>query len=311
MEYGIERFKCSTLAEVVMVAACKPAWICLAYPLVGIDTNHFASLTLEYPSTKFCVLVDSQEGLYDLDQAGKKFRTIIRCLIDVNLGMNRTGVELDKLRSFTADACSRKHLEIIGYHCYDGHIVGGTEEDRSEKVAQLAVAFDNIIEDLNVPHLSIAGGSSTFIQHSRYENRFVSPGTVFVWDQGYEDLYPEMGFVPGAALLTRVISHPREDLLTIDLGYKSIASESSYERGLILEYPSLITEFQSEEHWTLRVPVGHKRPNIGAVLHVIPRHICPTTALYRSVLVVSEGKVETRWPISARDRLSFDSLLED
>ena len=43
-------------------------------------------------------------------------------------------------------------------------------------------------------------------------------------------------------------------------------------------------------------------PKVGDELFVIPTHICPTSALYASALVVENGKIVDNWPVSARNR---------
>jgi len=43
-------------------------------------------------------------------------------------------------------------------------------------------------------------------------------------------------------------------------------------------------------------------PQIGTVLYVVPTHICPTSALYPSVLVAQEGKITDSWTVTARNR---------
>jgi D-serine deaminase-like pyridoxal phosphate-dependent protein len=41
---------------------------------------------------------------------------------------------------------------------------------------------------------------------------------------------------------------------------------------------------------------------VGAVLHGIPWHICPTVALHDRVLVARGGRVAESWPVVARAR---------
>lgn len=311
MDLGIQRFKCATLAETAMVAACGAAHVLLAYPLVGPDTAHFAALTQQYPQTQFYALIDSPEGLRDLDAAAADHDLTLTWLCDVNVGMDRTGVPLSEVATFCREAVrSAPHLRLAGLHCYDGHIHGGTAETRLAAVTEQTAAVDRIREELRAEGIEtpivITGGSPTFVAHSTYPDRFVSPGTVFVWDWGYWAEMPELPFVPAGILLTRVVSHPAPGVFTIDLGYKAIASESAPERGLILELPGAHTLFQSEEHWTLQSPDGVALPPVGTVLHVIPKHICPTTALHRSVLDVVDGRITGRSLVTARDRLTND-----
>ena len=105
-------------------------------------------------------------------------------------------------------------------------------------------------------------------------------------------------------VLTRVVSHPAPGVFTLDLGYKGVAADPAIPRAVIAGYEDAVTLMQNEEHWVLRMPEGReaKRPQIGQVLYAAPVHICPTSALYPSILVAKEGKIVAEWPVTARNR---------
>ena len=150
----------------------------------------------------------------------------------------------------------------------------------------------------------IAGGSPSFPCHAAMTEEFLSPGTCFVQDAGYDAAYPDLKFVPAAAVLTRVVSHPTADTFTVDLGTKAVASDPEPLRAVLADMPWAVPVMQNEEHWVLQVPPEHKKetPPIGAVLYAIPWHVCPTSALYPSVPVVEDGKVCDWWEVTARNR---------
>ena len=107
---------------------------------------------------------------------------------------------------------------------------------------------------------------------------------------------------PAALLLTRVISCPTPTRVTLDLGYKAVSGDQP--EGRRLEFPDLPDArqvLQNEEHLCVETErAGDFQP--GDELLAIPRHICPTTALHRQVVVVTGGKVTDRWDVVARDR---------
>lgn len=114
-----------------------------------------------------------------------------------------------------------------------------------------------------------------------------------------------MDITPAALLVTRVISHPAEDIFTIDLGHKGIAADPKDGRGFLLGLSDKACEvLQSEEHWVFKMKPEFRddRPRIGCVIYVIPGHICPTTALYPEALVVEKGKICDVWTVTARNR---------
>ena len=117
-------------------------------------------------------------------------------------------------------------------------------------------------------------------------------------------IIPDLPFEIGAMVLTRVVSHPAPGVFTLDLGYKGVAADPAIPRAVIAGYEDAVTLMQNEEHWVLRMPEGREaeRPQIGQVLYVAPVHICPTSALYPSILVAKEGKIVAEWPVTARNR---------
>ena len=310
LEMGIQRFKCATLAELEMVAGRGAPQILLAYPLVGPNVERFLDIATRYPDTAIYALGDSLEALAELDAACAARGATVRWFADVNLGMDRTGVPADRLTEFCKEAARRfPRLRFVGLHCYDGH---NHQRDPMKRWIDARSQMRPVRECRVQLELSgfpapivIAGGSPTFGCHAAEPGVFLSPGTVFLWDWGYAESYPDLGFVPAAALLTRVVSHPAPGVFTLDLGCKAIASDPAGPRGHLIGVPDAEPMFQSEEHWTWRMAAGREeaRPPIGAALYVLPTHICPTTALYDSVRLAEGGRASGAWRVAARNRI--------
>ncbi len=310
MEMGINRFKCATIMEVEMVASCGAGHVLLAYPLIGPNIPRFLAVTARFPETHFYVLGDDLGALSELNDACKAADRKLDLFIDVNLGMNRTGVPLRELLAFTEKAAAFSNLPLVGLHCYDGHNHESDLAERKAAVAgQMAVVEEVRAvlreEGIQTP-LVICGGSPSFPCHIAEAESFLSPGTLFIWDRGYQQNLPDLKFTPAGILMTRVISHPDKGIFTLDLGYKGIASDPAGDRGLLLGVPGAKPLFQSEEHWVWTMPEGKEdeRPPIGKVLYVVPTHICPTSALYRAIKVVSGEKriADEEWIVAARNR---------
>jgi D-serine deaminase-like pyridoxal phosphate-dependent protein len=64
-----------------------------AYPLVGPNIKAFISLVKEFPKTHFYALEDDLSCLHVLQAKAEKQNAVLGWLADVNMGMNRTGVE--------------------------------------------------------------------------------------------------------------------------------------------------------------------------------------------------------------------------
>lgn len=315
VDMGITQFKCATLAEAQMVAETTAKKILLAYPLVGPNIQHFIQLIQSFPDKEFYALGDDLEVLAALGKAALQQGLTIPCLADVNTGMNRTGVSFDNLLPFYRKLNQIPGLSAAGLHCYDGDRHEKAEGEREERVLATIAQVNCILEKCKAEQLPcpilIMGGSPSFPCYAKHQNKiaapncFFSPGTVFLYDAGYTAQFPDLPYLPGAAILTRIVSHPKEGWFTLDTGYKAISAEQTTP-GILPELPHAKPFFQSEEHWTYAMEEGleHQRPAIGTLLYLIPWHICPTCALHEYAYCVSDGHLKGKWPITARNRTS-------
>jgi D-serine deaminase-like pyridoxal phosphate-dependent protein len=103
-------------------------------------------------------------------------------------------------------------------------------------------------------------------------------------------------------LVTRVISKPGPDLVCLDLGYKGVSPDNPDQRVWFPELPDAAMVVHSEEHLVVRSP-GADILTVGSVLYGVPFHVCPTTALYRDLIVIRDRSAVERWPVTARDRM--------
>lgn len=305
-EMGIERFKCATIAEAQMVAECDAHHILLAYPLVGPNIGRFLRLQHAYPDSHFYAIGEDWTQLALLSEAATAAGQQVSVLLDVNMGMNRTGVALDDTLVLYRRCAGLDGLSMSGLHCYDGHVHDPDFQDRVRH-AQSALEKAHGIRDALIAEgtpceLLVMGGTPTFPVHAQHKNVYLSPGTVFLSDAKCMRNVSDLDIIPAAGVWTRVISHPAEGMFTLDLGSKGISTDQPDGRGIVVGCEEATPLFQSEEHWVFQMPEGKPVPPIGAMFFVIPMHICPTTALYPYAHVASGGFLADRWEVTARDR---------
>ena len=77
-----------------------------------------------------------------------------------------------------------------------------------------------------------------------------SPGTFVLHDAGYGPKYADLaGITPAAVLVTRVVSRPTPNRVTLDLGNKSVAADPLLEKRVtLLDFPEYTTVGHNEEH---------------------------------------------------------------
>lgn len=304
---GITKFKCATIAEAELLGICKAPDVLLAYQPVGPKLQRFIQLIKTYPDTRFGCLTDNLESAAALSTACEKEGWQIPVYVDINLGMNRTGIQPDEnAADLFSSLREMKGVSTMGFHVYDGHHRQPDIMQRTQACDQAFHALETLIEHLSnnghTIHTVIAGGSPTFPIHARRKNVECSPGTFIYWDKGYGDLCNEQPFLHAAVLLTRIISLPAPDRICTDLGHKSVAAENDIARRVFFpSHPTLKALSQSEEHLVLEAPAGHGLQP-GDVLYGIPFHICPTVALYEKVYTVENNLCTGSWKNEARDR---------
>ena len=314
MCFGIDQFKTATVAETEMCCMAGARRVLMAYPLIGPNRERLLRLQAAYPETKIYGMEDdlsqfallSDEVIRLQGEGVLKEDYVLPVLIDVDLGLGRTGAAIDHLKAMVRAVAKMPGLLLEGFHCYDGHRHEHDYQERDRRVAETDAAVQEVIDALRKESyplpVIIAGGTPSFPCHASHSDWFLSPGTSFIHDFGYDVNFPDLACTPAAVVASRVVSHPGPQMFTADCGCKAIATDPAPERGTIAGMPQAKTVMQNEEHWVFRLPEGESVPPIGAVLYIIPTHICPTSALYPEILVAEGGHLMKTWPVTARNR---------
>lgn len=303
---GITKFKCATIAEAEMTAACGAAEVLVAYQPVGPNAIRLLHLIRQYPKTSFAALADDEQAIRHLANVFSTSDAQLSLFLDLDCGQHRCGIEpgvraqeLYQLIHTLPGLCSG------GLHAYDGHI---HESDLDTRTILCETAFNPILAfrdqliaaRLAVPRF-VVGGTPTFPIHARRDGVECSPGTCVFWDAGYSSKLSDLNFMVAALMFTRVISKPGGNRLCLDLGHKALAAEMPHPRAIFPELPDAKAVAHSEEHLVIETARAAKF-EVGDCFYAIPWHICPTVALHSEAVVVRNGRAEARWKISARER---------
>lgn len=306
MSRGIRKFKAATISEAEMCAMAGADKVILAYPLVGPNQKRLIHLAKAYPNTIFYGILDNYDEFEKTSTICEKELFSLNCLIDVNMGMNRTGVPISELEDLYRKASVLAGINLTGLHCYDGNHNNPDFNQRNNEVLSMDNEINEIINNLKKDGYTldtvVAGGTPSFPCHAKDTEWYLSPGTSFIQDAGYYKRIPDLHCIPGAAIVTRVISHPAKGFFTLDLGYKGIASDPVGQRGYIVGYEDAEHVLQNEEHWVFQLKDYNRVPPIGSVLYVIPTHICPTSALYPEIFIAENNQIVNRWQVTSRNR---------
>jgi D-serine deaminase-like pyridoxal phosphate-dependent protein len=307
---GIRNFKCATTLELLVACECGAADILLAYPSVGANARRVREIADQFPEVRVSVLVENEE------QATQWRGSRLGVFVDINPGMNRTGIEeghggvvIELVRAIVASG-----LEFRGLHYYDGHLRSTDEAERTKSAHHgyhRLMGIEKEIEriGIRVPEVITAGtptlpcaASFAEFRNASFVHR-ISPGTVIYSDASMLEQLPEKyGYRPAVLVMTRVVSHPREGIVTCDAGHKTVSADSGIPTCVVVGHPELTPLTPSEEHLPMQVASGATGPQVGDVLYLLPRHICPTVNNFDDALLVRSGKIEALERVTARGR---------
>jgi D-serine deaminase-like pyridoxal phosphate-dependent protein len=306
MARGIGKFKCATIAEAELAGSCNAPDVMLAIQPVGPNITRFLELVSTFKQTLYSTILDDIETARILSELAAKNKVKVNVFMDVNVGMERTGVIPGKdARILFKEMHDLPSLEVQGLHVYDGHIRHSDLKKRTEACNTAFRAIPELVKALEADGLTVntivAGGSPTFPIHSKRQGVETSPGTTLLWDDQYATLFPDMPFLPAAVLFSRVISKPGKGLICLDAGHKAVAAEMPFPRLRLLGSEPGEQLSQSEEHLVLRHP-GEDKISVGDHFYALPVHVCPTVAKHSHVFTVINGKINGKWRVAARDR---------
>jgi D-threonine aldolase len=309
LEMGILKHKAATFAEAEMLADTGVRDIFLAYNIVGPNIRRCVEFRRRFPEVTLIVTADDSRPLRMLSEAMSAAQSEIPVALDLDTGQHRTGLPAgEEGFALYREIANLPGIVPAGFHVYDGHQHQVSREERTRAVLD---EFDKVVEfrdrlvsaGMPVPRL-VCGGTGSFPVYAGLTDPTIelSPGTCVFWDASYRQNFPDLNFTPAAVLLTRVVSRPTEDRLTLDLGYKAVASDPPAGcRAFFPALPDAEQVLQNEEHLVLRSPDA-SRYAPGDELIAIPWHVCPTSALHKSAYVVEQGRVIDEWDVASRDR---------
>jgi D-serine deaminase-like pyridoxal phosphate-dependent protein len=293
------------VSEAEVMAACGIDDLLIAHLVVG--SSKVARLAALQHQADVKVTVDHPDQVAPLGRAAVAAGTRIGVLVDVDLGMHRTGVaSAPAALALARRVSSTPGLRFDGLMGYEGHTLLIAEA--AEKRAAITTAIGRLLETRDAVEAAglpcrilSAGGSGSYQYTADIHGitEIQAGGGIFAC-QYYTQLCQVTGHLPAITLLATVVSRPAPDRAILDIGQKSV---SQYRTPPVLrDYPECPFLGLSAEHATLSVSPGSELP-IGEKVHVIPGYSDFTFVLHDRVLGHRRGVVESVWDLLGRGRL--------
>lgn len=304
-EHGVINVKCSTTLELAVACESGARDVVVAYAMVGPNARRIRELAARYPNVRVSILVENE------DQAASWAGSSIGIQIDVNSGMNRTGIDQDRIDQIVSLARAAGQ-QFRGLHWYDGHM---SAADFAERERAAHAGYDHLMTvvaaceaaGLRVPEV-ITSGTPAFPCGLSYEpfrtGKFihrVSPGTIVFNDfVSLGQLSDAYGFRPAALIAATVVSHPLPNIVTCNAGHKSVSADAGVPTCRVIGHPEMTPLKPSEEHLPIEIAAGATPPAIGDVLYLLPRHVCPSVNNFDEAILIQGGHIVREEYVTAR-----------
>ncbi|MDB5661324.1 MAG: alanine racemase [Cypionkella sp.] len=259
------------------------------------------------------VCVDDAGNVADLSAAAVRHGVVVECLVEMDVGAGRCGVQGAQAVVGLAQAIAGTDgLRFSGVQAYQGSMQHMTSFADRKAATEVAVAKVRVAVaalrgvGLECDIIGGAGTGSWPLEAGSGVYNELQCGSYAFMDADYGRVLDQDGrrFDAGVwenalFVLTSVISHVRPNWAVCDAGLKALAVDS----GLPVVFGREGLEYLrcSDEHGEISDPAGALK--INDKLRLVPGHCDPTCNLHDWYVGVRAGRVEVVWPISARGKV--------
>ena len=303
VEAGGRGITCSKLGEVEVMIQAGFTDILIANEIVGRQKiKRLMDLAAQADLT---VAVDDAGNIEDLSTAAQAAGIQLKVLVDVNVGMNRCGVDPgEPALALAKKVAASSGLTFMGLMGYEGHVVSiASADERTRKGREsmkLLIETKDLIERSGLAiHVVSSGGSGTYNISGPYPGvTEIQAGSYIFMDAPYQETGIEFG--SALTLLATIVSLHLPDRIITDAGMKTITAEFGF--PVVKGSKDLEVIGQNEEHGKIRTTTGKSSLKVGDKIELIPSHGCTTINLHDKYYAVRKGNVEAVYPILARGK---------
>jgi D-serine deaminase-like pyridoxal phosphate-dependent protein len=298
MEMGAVGLTVAKVGEAEVMAEASSDLL-MAYP--AADALRCAALAKLAQRVTVRVGIDSSVAADALAEAARAAGTTIGILVDLDVGLHRTGVQSPQTARELGEYVSRqKGLRLDGIMFYPGHV----KDESPESLSQLAAVEQRLAETIALFKKSglntgiVSGGSTpaAYQAHRMPSMTEARPGTYIFFDMnGVHGGYAKLEDC-AARIHCTVVSTAVPGQFVIDAGSKTLTSDKcgpapESGHGYVMEYPAAKIVKLTEEHGQVDASWCERAPAVGERVTVIPNHICPCVNLQDRVWWSEGGEV--------------------
>ena len=287
--------------------------ILITGPVVTASKIERLAAILKKDSTAM-VVVDDAENVRRLDAKMKGYGLLLDVLLDVDVGLGRTGVLPESVMEMAEKITHCSNLRLKGIQAYAGfvqHIRSYPERKEAslECMQRAADLFCNLKEKERGCTIFSGSGTGTYdIDIHIPEQTELQVGSYAVMDAEYWNIAAKtdparfVDFQPALTLLTTVVSVNHRQFVTVDAGLKSLYHHGGVPFVITPGDTDLRYEWFGDEYGKLIRSDGGNLPQLGTVLELVTSHCDPTINQFDCLYITQGEKVVDRWPIDLRGK---------
>ncbi|TCK04094.1 3-hydroxy-D-aspartate aldolase BhcC [Marinobacterium mangrovicola] len=258
------------------------------------------------------VCIDDIANVAELSAAAQAAGTELECLVEIDCGAGRCGVDTPEQAVAIAQAIdTADNLKFGGIQAYQGDMQHlRTYAERKEKLDIAVAKAKRVVDALTdaglKPALVTGGGTgSYYLESNSGVYNELQCGSYAFMDADYGRNLDQEGrridqgeWENALFILTSIMSHAKAAKAVCDAGLKV----QSVDSGLPVIFGREDVKYVkcSDEHGEIEDP--HNVLKINERLRLIPGHCDPTCNIHDWYVGVRNGKVEALWPVSARGK---------
>ena len=258
------------------------------------------------------VVLDHPGTIALLDAALRARSMSMGVLLDVDVGLCRTGVKPSDALALAEHIVSSPTLRLRGIQAYAGHVQHiRSYDERKQTSRQCLQEAVPIFRELQatVPTCTIlsTSGTGTFdIDIAVPEVSELQVGSYVCMDTEYLQVGSAdndtrfTAFDPALRLLTTVVSANQKGFVTVDAGLKTLYRDGGKPRVIVPENSALEYDWFGDEYGRITGADNAELPALGTVLELITSHCDPTINLFDYYFLTRGEKVVGMWPIDLR-----------
>lgn len=285
--------------------------IFVAYPVIGDEKARRAAALAQ--RCHVIVGVESPKGIQQLSKAATEVGSTIFIRVEINSGLNRTGIAPDVAEALCRQVLAAPGLHLEGIFTFRGaSFPGAPSKDPAllgRLEGELMISLAEQLRKADIPIQAVSVGSTPTASSAAEVPGIteVRPGTYVFFDRMTTKAGTSSSNEIALSILATVVSRPAPNIAILDAGSKTFCGDI-IPANAGLEGYAVTTDGRNgvvvrmnEEHGIVELAPGFA-PEVGDKIAFYPNHVCTTVNLSDEVIMTQKGRVKEVWQVAARGR---------